>query len=129
MLRATVKSDLSRMDAYERKIDRLLEPTVSEITDAIIEDIRTSWSPESPSPVGSPPAVVTGDLDRSIQKEKQGRTAGGQFAKTGEAVTFVIKAGVPYSGILETYLDRPFFEPAFDRAALIFDVGFKVLFR
>lgn len=128
MLRATVKLDLSRMNAYEHKIERGLDPTTRDIANSILSDIRASWSPESPSVPGEPPAVVTGRLDRSGQVEKTGRSSTGRFASHGSATAYIIRFRAPYGAILEDYMNRPFFEPALERASFVYDIAYRRLF-
>lgn len=129
MLKTQVRLDMSKGDAYEKKVVNGLELTTNDLADAIIEDIRNNWSPESPSAWGMAPAKVTGNLDRSLLKT-QGRAASGRFAAPGDAVSITIRSDAPYSGILESEdgLNRPFFEPAFERASFVFDISYRKLF-
>lgn len=129
MLRATVKLDLSKMTAYEKRVETRLDATAMDIADVIVRYIRDSWSPESPSAYGTAPAVVTGTLDRSVTREKTGRTGRGTFTSHGNAVAYVVKAGAPHAGILEDGpLNRPFMGPALQWASNIYVIAFKRVF-
>lgn len=139
MLRAYMRSDLSGLNKLEAQLPSRLESTVREGAEMVVRDIRASWSPNSPSPVGQPPAVVTGDLDASIQAKPSKRTGGGQFAREG--VYYVIEAGARHRGtyyapLLEnteyappSSYDRPFLTPAMERIAPQYFDMFKVLLR
>jgi hypothetical protein len=129
MLKASVKTNFSRGIAYEKKVIRGIDPTTREIADSIVKDIRASWSPESPSEYGTAPAKVSGDLDRSIKRSSTGRTGRGTYTTHANAVAYEVTAGVPYAGVLEDgYLFRPFFEPALERAAAIFELVYRRIF-
>lgn len=129
MIKATVKMDFSKGVAYEKKVDRGLNMTTREIADAVVKDIRESWSDESPSAYGEAPAKVTGTLDRSVKRQKTGRTGRGTYTSHDQAVAYVVEVKAPYAGILEDgYLFRPFFEPALLRASALFEIAYRRLF-
>lgn len=78
------------------------------------EYIMDHWSPISPSHGGSPPAVVTGDLEMSLEVSgEQLRDAGGRFSKKYKVS---LTAWERYSGFLEEGTSkmekRPFMLPA-----------------
>jgi len=129
MMKATVRTDFSKGYAYEKKVERGLDMTTREIADAIVNDIRASWSEESPSAYGEAPAKVTGTLDRSVKREKTGRTGRGTFTSHGNAIAYAIDIKAPYAGILEDGpLFRPYFEPALIRASALYAIAYRRLF-
>lgn len=128
MLRASVRIR-DYTSQLETRVAKNVKNTTREIAQAIVRDIRASWSPESPSPWGLPPAVVSGTLDRSIKLEDQNRGLTGRFAGKSGALT-VIRVGASYGGVLESdYLNRPYFEPALLRAMETFDVKYRMIFK
>jgi hypothetical protein len=114
---ATLRADTTRLNDLIVKSPINTGKGLSSLADTIIKDIQSSWFPSSPSPRGGPPAKVTGRLERSLRHTGHGK--GGQFARGGDIVTVSIQARAPYSGILESEVDlnRPFFEPALNRAS------------
>ncbi len=107
----------------EKRVDETSFEFLVYVAEWLRNDIRWRWSSSSPSSIGSPPAILTGNLDSSIKVARQGRTSGGQFASTSDAKKLFIvidtEAGDnplgrgQYSGVLE--LDRPFMQPAVRR--------------
>ncbi len=122
------------MVAIERKLATQTREAVEATVEGIVNDIRSSWSPTSPSAVGSPPAMVTGNLDSSVKADEQGRDLQGRFAGKDAAVMFIrvdTSEGIDpgergnYAPILELDLDRPFIAPALERAGGQFTVNIK----
>ena len=112
----------------ENTVDATTGEFLDEAADWLVNDIRSSWSSSSPSPVGAAPAVVTGNLDSSVIVDEQGRSDGGRFAsKSGQKVKIVrvdtSKGDDPqgrgnYAQALEDphYIyNRPFMRPAIKR--------------
>lgn len=109
----------------EKILDRVGEG-VKATAEAIVEDIRSSWSGSAPSAQGNPPAIRSGVLDESVVVEDQGRGDGGRFASNKNAIAYYIHVdtaendpeGYNYAMALEDpdYLDRPFLAPALKRA-------------
>jgi HK97 gp10 family phage protein len=106
MLSVRFKADLSGLNAVEANVPRNAAKAVKNLADRVVEEIRASWSPESPSSPGSPPAIVTGTMDRSVMTEKQGRDVFGRFAgqdalSWAVRVNAVNKRGASYPRFLE----------------------------
>jgi hypothetical protein len=116
MLTVRVKKDLSGLDVLDKQLPGSVDACTFNVASAIVEKIHQNWSENSPSAPGQPPAVVTGNLDRSVIIEKQGRSFGGQFASGKDASMWIIRIGAEYAGILEEgstqMLARPFVLPA-----------------
>ena len=95
-------------------------------------DIRTNWSSKSPSSAGKPPAIDTGNLDKSVKAEPQGRQSGGRFGTDTDSIAWYVRIdtsegnGKSYSQALEdgvpsiNLLPRPYMRPAIDRLKTIF---------
>ena len=99
-------------------------------------DIRTSWSPKSPSSPHKAPAVDTGNLNASVKAEPQGRQSGGRFGTDTDSISWYVRVdtasgnGKSYSQALEEGVPvnnwgfemkpRPFMRPAIDRLKGIF---------
>jgi len=93
--------------------------SLEEIADSIIRDVRSNWSPISPSVRGEPPAIVTGTLDRSLKNTVSKRDILGRFIARGQLKYYrLIEVRAPYAAALELKagLNRPFLGPAVDRA-------------
>ncbi len=116
MITMKVVKDLSVLDRIDKQIGARVEATTDSVADRIVENIHQNWSPTSPSSPGERPAVVTGTLDLSVQKEKTGRGPGGKFAAGKDTFIRVIHVSAPYADILEhgsvNMLPRPFVLPA-----------------
>lgn len=104
----------------EDKVTKGAENLVNTAAQALVNDIKSSWSSSSPSAPGSPPAVVTGTLDSSVQAET-GRDTLGRFASAGSVVTRIVRVRAGHGALLEngTYkmAARPFMRPATERLA------------
>lgn len=130
MLRWHLRSDLSGMDRADRKIMNGAREGSRTVAQAIVTDIRGSWSSSSPSDPGGPPAKVSGDLDSTVRASQQDER--GRFASAENAVIWSVAAGDPnrrtgthpdgvnYARILEEDMNRPFMLPAIERAANYF---------
>lgn len=129
-LRAVIRTDFSPMDRLNAVLPGRVQSTVFDVGEAVIADIQSHWYPTSPSPRGSAPAVVSGELSDSIHLEATGRTGSGKFTASENASMALIKIDAAHGGILESdYLDRPFLEPALDRIAPMFPTFFERLLR
>lgn len=68
---------------------------VLEQAEAIAKDIKSSWSPYSPSPAGHAPASgaegTTGALDSSVRVDKNVRNAKGNFATMEKATMAIVR--------------------------------------
>lgn len=127
------------MIRVERDLKKQVNEAVRATADAIVEDIRSSWSGMSPSSWGSAPAIVTGLLDNSIVVDDQSRSPTGQFAKSSDMEVWYIRAdtaggephGYNYAMALEDpdYLNRPFLAPAMERAAGYYTSNIKRFVR
>ena len=128
------------MIAIERKLKNQTREAVEATAEGIVNDIRSSWSSVSPSSVGSPPAIVTGNLDSSVVVDPQGRDVLGRFAGKDAEVLFIrvdtSEGANPgdrgnYAMALEDpdYLDRPFLAPALERAGGQFSSNIKRFVR
>lgn len=118
--------------------DKLLKNTNNVLEDTakwIKNDIRSNWTAIAPSSPGEPPAIRTGNLDSSVQVEKQGRDIFGKFTSRENAQTWVVTIDTErgccpnkrgqYGAVLELLLSRPFLEPAIDRSINFFNRQMK----
>jgi hypothetical protein len=122
-----LEPDYRTMVSIERDLLRDVGLGVEEMANVLVSQIRGSWSLNSPSSVGSPPAIVTGNLDSSVVAEPTGRDDKGRFAdKENTTVMFVrvdtSEGMIPedrgnYAPVLEEKLERPFIEPAIEVVA------------
>jgi hypothetical protein len=114
MITIRFKSDLSQLNKLDRQVERRIDGSVKKLTTAIVDHMRSNWSPNVPSFPGQPPAVRTGDLDSSMQIE-QGRGMAGRFGKS-----YIIKFTDPATAALEfgyppnNLAPRPFIRPAME---------------
>ncbi len=107
----------------EKKVEETSDDFTQLAAEVLQAHIKDNWSKSSPSSKGTPPAVVTGNLDSAVVIETQSRTATGQFAGKKGAVRFVVvdtRLGDnplgrgEYGSVLEEELDRPFMQPAIE---------------
>jgi hypothetical protein len=138
-LKFRVKDNWRTMIQIEDELKRQVGEGVKATAEAIVADIRSSWSGMAPSEVGSPPAVRSGVLDKSVVVDEQsGRDLSGRF--TGpNAVAYYVKAdtaendprGYNYAMALEDpdYLDRPFLSSALERAEDYYAANIKRFVR
>ncbi len=119
------KSNWRTMIRVEKDIADRVSEGVKATAEAIVEDIRKSWSSVSPSAMGAAPAVVSEVLDSSVVVDDQGRDSLGRFTSKDTAAYYIRvdteesdPGGYNYAMALEDpeYLDRPFLAPALDRA-------------
>lgn len=127
MLRVRVHEDFRRLDQIDRTIGPNTQRKTEQVVNLIVKDIHESWSPVSPSPWGQAPAVVSGDLDRSVNREPTPRDPRGRFTSERDGAFYVIRVDEEYAGVLENdpRYNRPFLEPALERAAAIFPIAYR----
>lgn len=127
------KSNWRTLVNVEKRFARQVNEAVEDAAEALVEDIRGNWSGTSPSQWGTPPAVVSGVLDSSLEIVESDRTSLGRFAKKGSVRVVKIDTsendpdGESYAPALEDpgYLNRPFVEPAIERVSQVFPAFFK----
>lgn len=138
MIKIRMKTDTSRLDRLERNIAGNTMDALTEAGEALKADIRSHWSIQSPSSPGNPPAVLTGNLDSSVEVDRQGRDVLGRFAGKDALVLFVridtTKGDNPlgrkeYASVLEDEMNRPFVQPAVDRMSQNFPHFFRRIFK
>jgi hypothetical protein len=96
---------------FAKQVRVKVDKTVKDAAHEIVKDIRDSWSSSSPSSPGNPPAVVTGELDRSMGVERVGI---GVF-KIGASNEIALKAlSLEYG--TQNMAARPYLRPALRRA-------------
>lgn len=120
-----IHSDTKNLDKVIKLGPERNRQSVDDAAEALKQDIRTSWSPSSPSAPGRPPAVVSGELDKSIYIEEV-RTAGWL---TVRAVR--VRAGhwiFLEFGTTVNMKARPFLRPAAFRQRKHLGNRFKVIF-
>lgn len=135
MMSVQIRKNFSGIDHYlSSEFNRDIGNVTQEAAMDIVADIRGSWSGQSPSSPGNPPAVVTGELDRSI-KVKEGRDIAGRFATTDNAVSYAIVVESDYGAALEfgdpskNLAPRPFLRPAIFRFKNKIGRKFSSVFR
>lgn len=69
------KKDIRALDLLERLLPGRADNMARTLAEDTKEFIHASWSAISPSQPGEAPAVVSGELDRSIHVERVGPTA------------------------------------------------------
>jgi hypothetical protein len=128
MITSRVRNDFKAMNKLERGLPRRINTTLTRTLEFVKADINSSFfSGRPPSPVGSPPAIVTGEL-RDSAKIVPARGRDGRF-------TFgkVLRYETDYAHVLETeeYIpsqykyNRPFLAAAMSRAEKIFDITWE----
>lgn len=135
MMNVQIRKDFRGIDHYlGTEFKRDIGNATQESAMQIVTDIRGSWSGQSPSSPGNPPAVVSGELDRSI-KVKEGRDVAGRFATTENAVSYAITVESDYGAALEfgdpskNLAPRPFLRPALFRFKNKMGDKYKSVFR
>lgn len=130
MLKATliVKDNWRTMMKIEKKVKDGSGQGCKNTAEAIVADIRSSWSAIAPSAWGNPPAIETSNLDSAVHVEGTGRDDKGRFTDTENSAAFFIQVNTEdgvdprgrgnYAAALEdeTYLNRQFLSPALERA-------------
>jgi HK97 gp10 family phage protein len=97
-------------EKFEKEVRFKADKIVKDNANDVAKDIRASWSSSSPSSPGNPPAVVTGELDRSIGVERVGV---GVF-KVGPSLEISLKAlSLEYG--TRNMAPRPYLRPAIKR--------------
>lgn len=118
MIKMKMTSNLSILDNGMNQLMPIVDKTMAEATDSIINKIRYNWSAYSPSNEGEPPAVVSGNLDGSISKDTTGRDDLGRFARNENVTAWYIRVTADYANALEygdsskNLAPRPFVAPA-----------------
>ncbi len=126
MIQAKLHVDFSKLDKLESQLPKRLRTTAKKIADAVAQDIKSSWSPISPSDWGSAPAVVTGQLNDSI-KTGQGRDEAGRFEGNAWLVYSDDVTG-KLAALEEGRLNRPFMLPALQRAEALLATWYEGIF-
>jgi hypothetical protein len=139
MISMRFKADFRSMIRIESLAKKRSAEITTEAAEMLVADIRSNWSAQSPSSVGNPPAVVTGNLDSSVVVDAQGRDTAGRFAGGGDVTVRFVRVDTSkgsnpgdrgnYAHILEDSLNRPFMAPAIERAASQYPAMFKRLLR
>ncbi len=113
MLTVRWREDLNGLQRLEYFVPRRADDWTKAAAERCRDIIRASWSDKSPSAPGNPPAVVSGELDRSIVVRKV--NVGFIGSKKAHATT----AGAAYARMLEEgtikMAARPFVRPAAER--------------
>lgn len=132
MITAKVITNLRGLDKIDREVPKRVESKVTDVARYIVSDVTSSfYQGAAPSPVGGPPAIVTGEL-RDSAKIEPARDRRGRFSY-GK----VIKYDTDYAGALETAdynpsryrYNRPFLQAAVERAESMFLMGWEGIFR
>lgn len=104
----TIHVDLSGLETGQDNLDKIKNQVLEKMATETRDDIKDNWSPSSPSSPGQPPAVVTGDLDKSMTARADG-------------ADWIVKYGMIYGTFLEfgtpRMAARPFMRPAAERAS------------
>jgi len=139
MMKIKMKSDFTILDGGMRRLQPMVEKTMSESVESIINRIRYNWSSASPSSPGQPPAVVSGNLDESIKSDNTGRSSAGQFAKGSDISMWFIRVEADYGAALEygdpskNLAPRPYIAPAVlaeqEDIGSKFTIGFNGVWR
>lgn len=110
----TFKVDRRMLDEWEAALPGRVSEMARELAEDTAQEVRDNWSTRSPSEPGDPPAMVSGNLDASIEVQP---VAQGFVMVRGWAVV----ATARYSGFLEggtwRMRARPFLAPAAMRVA------------
>lgn len=120
MMRVTFKTDFKNLDNLMLNMDQITNEAVRDTMENVLDNIHRNWSSESPSSPGERPAVVTGNLDKSIRILR--RDSGGKFSTLGNAISWSLQVEAEYGaalefGVLERNLaPRPFIRPAIAEA-------------
>lgn len=120
-VKTTVKLDTKRLDNLSKYAAKRTAEVTHEEAMEIRADIRSSWSPTSPSSPGQPPAVVSQDLDKSIPEPRQ--------VGKGDTPTSLLEVKSDHAAPMEygtvDVEARPFIRPAFYRAEKRYPKRFK----
>lgn len=124
--RLRVKDNWRTMLKLERELPDRVGNELKDTAEAIVTDIRKSWSGFYPpaSKWGNPPAVRSGTLDKGITVEEQGRDLLGRFAGVNAQARYIrIDTGDKnYAMALEdpNYLNRSFLKPAVENRGIVY---------
>jgi hypothetical protein len=103
--------DTRELDRIRRQSPTKAAAVVQQIAQDVEREVKTNWSPDSPSPEGGPPGVDTSTLTNSV--------AADQLA--GNMLVWIVQIGASYGADLEfgtaRMAARPFFVPAIERGA------------
>ncbi len=128
MITMILKKDMRNMDILDKVVPHNANMSTRDAAESLRDDLRSHWSPNSPSTPGESPAIKTGHLDSSIVVESQSRNLLGQFAG-GEGSIHVVRIEAGYAKDLEhgttKMLPRPFVLPAVMRMYEGFTSFFK----
>jgi hypothetical protein len=125
------------MARIEKRVIDGLDTATEDTANAIVADIRSSWSAgRQAMGSGTPPAMDTGNLDSSVKVEKQGRDDLGRFAGKDATVRYIqvntAEGSNPngrgnYAMALEDadYYNLPFIAPALERSGDLFETIIK----
>jgi hypothetical protein len=112
--------DTSPMDRLLGGLDEKVQKVSEEIAQDIVNDIKDEMRKhQSPAPRGSAPAIVSGDLIRSVKVVRRfGENNVFTKGKHFKGASIQAGGGAPHAKHLEdtTVLDRPFIIPAVKRA-------------
>jgi len=139
-LKLLVKDNWRTMVRVEDTLQKQVGEGVKATAEAIVEDIRSSWSgSKQKAGSGNPPAIDTGVLDSSIMVDDQGRDTEGHFANNANAEVWYVRVdtaendpgGYNYAQALEDpdYYNLPFIAPALIRAEGYFASNIKRFVR
>lgn len=127
--------DYRVMARIEKNMLRDVGLGVEDGAKALVTAIRGNWSLNSPSAVGSPPAMVTHNLDSAVKVDEKGRDEYGKFADTENTRVMFVRIDTSegdnpmgrgnYAEVLESKLDRPFIEPAITQVAHLYGMLIK----
>lgn len=114
----------------ENQLKNSLDGKTKTVAEWLATRIKSNWSGSSPSAIGQPPAIVTGELDRSIKVYK--RDDLGRFSTADNMVAWSVNIETDYAGALENTeynpkvgYNRPFLEPAIQDAETVFEAELR----
>lgn len=125
--------DTTGLNFIEKHIPQITNDAVKTTIEEIARGVKENWSSSSPSAPGSPPAVVTGYLDSSVQIFR--KDLAGRFSTLLNAVTWGIRVGAEYGAALEFgnpvtgAAPRPFLRPAIKAAEDLLGQKISIGFR
>jgi HK97 gp10 family phage protein len=122
-VRVTPKVDASGFERIVKRTPELLDKATADTTQDVIDDIRDHWSGLSPSSPGEPPATVTGELDSSLEKHKDGGGLRVVYRITMTDYGMYLEKGTSRMSA------RPFVAPAIERGKRTIKDKFKVVLR
>lgn len=103
--------DMSKLQEIEREMPGKVGQVMQKLAQDMEGDVKMSFSPESPSAVGNPPGVDTGNLKNSIIAKPHDN---GWAVQDGTEYGVMLEYGTSQMG--KTRMGpRPFMLPAFER--------------